>query len=256
MSDPNLFAQWLRRRRKALRLTQADLAERAGLSFSAVQKLEGGQRKPSQQVARLLADVLRFPPVERARFLRLAQGEADEEGQGAPPPSNLPAQLTALVGRAGDLDRITASLKEGGQGQGSRLFTLTGPPGIGKTRLAVQAGSDLLPWFRDGVFLVELAPIRDPALVLLAIAGVLGLRGRDTEPLSLTLKEHLRERKMLLVLDNFEHMVAAAPAVVELLWGCPHLKILVTSREAPARAGRAAVPGASTFHGGRDAALR
>jgi predicted ATPase len=80
---------------------------------------------------------------------------------------------------------------------------------------------------------VELAPIRDPALVLLAIAGVLGLRGRDTEPLSLTLKEHLRERKMLLVLDNFEHMVAAAPAVVELLWGCPHLKILVTSREAP-----------------------
>ena len=230
MSDPNLFAQWLRERRRALRLTQADLAERAQLSFSAVQKLEGGQRRPSLQVAELLAEALQIAPKERARFLGMAKGGSEAESDGernGGPPTNLPAHLTPLIGRDDALDKITASLKR----DEVRLLTLTGSPGIGKTRLALQAASSLLSYFSDGVFLVTLAPVRDPDLVMSTIAGALGLRDTGSEPISLTLKEHLREQRVLLVLDNFEQVVGAAGSVVELMWGCPHVKMLVTSRE-------------------------
>jgi predicted ATPase/DNA-binding XRE family transcriptional regulator len=232
MTDPNFFAQLIRERRKALRLTQADLAERVGLSFSAVQKLEGGQRRPSQQVAGLLAEALRIPANELPQFLRLAKDAADLDEQQSSPPSNLPAHLTALIGRDRELEEISALLKEGSEAKGPRLLTLTGPPGIGKTRLALQAASRVLSDFRDGVFLVTLASVHDPALVVQTIASALGLRDKGTEPISLTLRETLRDRKALLVLDNFEQVVAAAPSVVELLWSCPRIKMLVTSREA------------------------
>jgi predicted ATPase/DNA-binding XRE family transcriptional regulator len=231
MTEPNLFSQWLRERRKALRLTQAQLAERAGISASAVEKLEGSQRQPSQQVAETLADALQIAPKERASFLRLAKGvsEAGDDSDGrAATPTNVPAYLTPLIGRDDALERVTALLKR----DEVRLVTLTGPPGVGKTRLALQTASNLLSDFSDGVFLVTLAPVRDPDLVVRTIAGALSLRDKGTEPISLTLKEHLREQKVLLVLDNFEQVVAAAPPVVELLWGCPQVKMLVTSREA------------------------
>src|SRR4051812_18225192 len=121
MSEYNLFAQWLRERRKACGLTQADLAERTSLSFSAVQKLEAGQRKPSQQVAESLMAALRIPRNERARFLRMARGMPDGAAEQAAPTSNLPAQLTSLIGRDDALEEITALLKPDGEDQVLRL---------------------------------------------------------------------------------------------------------------------------------------
>jgi predicted ATPase/DNA-binding CsgD family transcriptional regulator len=113
-----------------------------------------------------------------------------------------------------------------------RLFTLTGAGGVGKTRLALAVAEDLLPHFEDGVFFVDLAPITDPALVPSAIAGALELGEPARKTLVESLVDHLRARSMLLVLDNFEQVLAAAPLVAELLATCLRLKVLATSRAA------------------------
>lgn len=225
MSAPGLFAQLLRDRRKALRLTQAELAERAGLSFSAVQKLEAGQRRPSHQLAEALADALRIAPKDRTRFLRLARGGGEEEES---IPHNLPAQLTPLIGREQELASLTASLT----GEGARLVTVMGPPGIGKTSLALRVAERLLESFPDGVFMVPLSPVREAAGVTRAIAATLGLRDTGHESLSISVRDYLRSKRMLLLLDNFEQVVSAATLVTDLLERCPNLKVLVTSREA------------------------
>ncbi|HEV2127407.1 MAG TPA: tetratricopeptide repeat protein [Thermomicrobiales bacterium] len=111
-----------------------------------------------------------------------------------------------------------------------RLLTLTGPGGVGKTRLALELGAELAREFADGARLVDLAPIRDPALVPLGITQALGIRSDSGRPPPITLIEHLRDRSLLLVLDNLEQVVEAAPVVAQLLASCPGLKVLATSR--------------------------
>jgi len=143
-------------------------------------------------------------------------------------PNNLPAQPTPLIGREAELDEIMKRLDS----QGVRLLTLTGPGGIGKTRLALQAAADLIERFDDGVYLVDLASIRDAEAVPAAIARVVGIRETSDRALLDELKDQLRAKTMLLLLDNFEQVTAAAPKVLELLQACPQLKLLVTSREA------------------------
>ena len=114
----------------------------------------------------------------------------------------------------------------------SRLVTLTGPPGTGKTRLAVEVVSGMLPYYRDGVFWVPLAPISDPRLVLNSIAQyVAGMTESGEKSLRNTVQDELRDKSLVLILDNFEHLLSAAPLVSELLMAAPHLTILVTSRE-------------------------
>jgi predicted ATPase len=114
---------------------------------------------------------------------------------------------------------------------GARLVTLTGPGGSGKTRLAQAIGSELLDQFPDGVFFVDLAPVRDPAYVVSTIAHVVGIREAAGQPLAQSLAHALADRQLLLILDNFEQVVAAAPDIAALLAAAPALRLLATSRE-------------------------
>jgi class 3 adenylate cyclase len=144
------------------------------------------------------------------------------------PPSELPAQPSAFVGREAELEEIEGRLED----ESVRLLTLTGPGGIGKTRLALHAATDEIDRFEDGVFFVDLASVRDSESVVGAIARTVGLSDTRDESLLDELRERLRERRVLLILDNFEHVTAAAPTAMQLLLDCPGLKLLVTSREA------------------------
>jgi len=140
--------------------------------------------------------------------------------------SNLPTQLTSLIGREQEVAAACALLSR----PHVRLLTLTGPGGVGKTRLALQVAIDLLEDFVDGVYFVSLAPISNPDLVAPTISQTLGLWESRDRPLFEHLKTYLQGKRLLLLLDNFEQVVAAAPLLSDLLMSCPELKMLVTSR--------------------------
>jgi len=143
-------------------------------------------------------------------------------------PHNLPLQTTPLLGRDQAVEAVSSLLLR----DDVRLVTLTGPGGTGKTRLSLQVAADVLDRFENGAFFVELAPISDPALVLSTIAQVLSVQAAGGRPLLDVLVDSLRDRQLLLVLDNFEQVLAAATVVNALLRGCPGLRVLVTSRAA------------------------
>ncbi len=168
---------------------------------------------------------------------------------GTPATHNLPAALTSFIGREAELDSLQRLVATGS----ARLVTLTGPGGTGKTRLALQAAVGLLDRFADGIWLVELAPLADPALIPQTVAGVLGLHEAPGKTFIQVLAEHLRHKRILLILDNCEHVVDAAAALAgQLLQTAPHLQILATSREilgtmgeTPFRVPSLALPGSS-----------
>jgi predicted ATPase/class 3 adenylate cyclase len=139
---------------------------------------------------------------------------------------NLPMQPTPLIGREQEVATVCALLR----GPEVRLVTLTGPAGVGKTRLGLQVAAELADQFADGVFLVALAPVNDPDLVVSALSQALGVIEMGTQPPLTLLKGALKDKHLLLLLDNFEQVVEAALVVAELLAACPRLKVLVTSR--------------------------
>jgi predicted ATPase/class 3 adenylate cyclase len=140
--------------------------------------------------------------------------------------NNLPLQPTPLIGREKEVSEVCDLLG----GEATRLLTLTGPGGIGKTRVALQAAAVLLEDFTDGAFFVPLATLTEAELFFSAVAETLGVKETAEQPLDETLKDYLSERRLLLLLDNFEQVLEAAPSVTELLAGAPGLKVLATSR--------------------------
>ncbi len=168
METTDSFGYWVRWQRKALDLTQAELAQRVGCATVMLRKIEADERRPSRQMTERLARCLELTDAECARFVATAVGKRSTAELPLLPivrrlqqPGNLPAPVTSLIGRAAELALITDCLHN----QKVRLLTLIGPVGVGKTRLALAAGHQLLPNYRHGVYLVSLAAVFDPALV-------------------------------------------------------------------------------------------
>lgn len=223
----------VRRHRRALGWTQEQLAERAGLSERAIRDIERGTNHlPRQETVRLLADALELAGAERDAFQTAARllGESQRLTPIAPSPTrtNLPDEHTPFIGRQREVGEVINLFVQ--RAVAVRLVTLTGTGGTGKTRLALRVAAELLPWFEDGVFLVSLASLSDPALVPSAIAESVGIRERGSISAVDALTAHLRNKRLLLILDNLEHLLDAAPLIGDLLDTCHHLHILTTSR--------------------------
>jgi predicted ATPase/DNA-binding XRE family transcriptional regulator len=228
--------QRLRRLRELAGLTQEQLAERAGLSARSIRNLErGAPHVPRIETARLLAQALNLSTEEQATFIAAARRQelrfpAVKLPSGDAPPYAIPLPLTSLIGRKQELRQAEALLSSGDV----RLLTIVGPPGVGKTRLALALARGGAAASYEGTALVSLAPLRNPTYVLDAIAQSLGLREAPNRTSLETITASLRDKRLLMVLDNFEHVAASARVLADLLQQCPELTALVTSR-APLR---------------------
>lgn len=241
--DPEVsFGAWVTRQRKMLDLTRAELAECVGCSVSGLRKIESDERRPSRQMAELLADCLHIPAEQRPAFLKVARGQLRVDRLGTPlpasgavglrptsprPASNLPISPTPLVGRKAELAELARLLRD----PHCRLLTLTGPGGVGKTRLAIEVASRHQDLFPDGACFVSLAALNSPAFLVPAIVDGLGFAFQGQIEPRIQLLNYLRVKEVLLVLDNVEHLLGGVELFADLLECAPGLKLLVTSLE-------------------------
>jgi len=239
------FGDLLRRYRLAAGLSQEALAERAGLGVSTIAALERGRRNaPRADTLALLADALGLTAHERSTLVTVARdSDADEapdsgkttgessvdSGQERQRVWTLPVPPTALVGREREETAVGRLLQPDG---GARLVTLTGPGGVGKTRLALAVALSLRDAYPDGVVFADLSALNDAALVAPAVARALGLREEGALGVHELLVAHLRNKRLLLALDNVEQIIEAASSIADLVAACPLLAVLVTSRTA------------------------
>ena len=230
------FGELLRSLRLAAGLTQQALAVESGVARRTIQDLERDVGRPQRVSVDRLVAVLRPTPavqaaLERATSAprrrthrRMAEAPTDGEATSAGH-VRLPTPLTSFVGRERELAELASLLAT------HRLLTLTGPGGSGKTRLALELAPLLADRFPDGVTFVSLAPLADPSLIASSIAEALGIRESPEQSVTASLTRSIGAKRMLLVLDNFEHLLAGASLVADLLSACPRLAALVTSRE-------------------------
>lgn len=236
------FGNWVRRRRKALDLTQQELAQRMGCSLSMIYKIEADGRRPSRQIAELLVEHLKIPPDQCELFLSVARKEKAVDHLDEYPPlfspesvpesqphlqPRLPIPLTSFIGREHELRAIIQQLQD----PACRLLTLAGPGGVGKTRLALEAARQLNAAFDHGTCFVSLVGTGAVDHIIPAIADGLGFTFSGITELKVQLFNHLKEKQILLVLDNLEHLLNGVHLLDELLEGTPGVKILATSRE-------------------------
>lgn len=226
------FADLLRRHRLAMGFSQEHLAQIARMSVTAIGALERGVRlAPYRETVDLLADALGLGDESRTEFesaASRARARGRRPAREGSARHNLPAPQTSFVGRERDIVRLRALILR----QRQTAVTIAGVGGVGKSRLAIEAARDIVDRFEDGVWLVQLAWIVDPDLVPNAIASVLGIQSSDERPVLDRVGQALRRRKLMLILDNCEHVLSAATAVVAALQDtCPGVVILATSRE-------------------------
>jgi len=254
MHEAYSFGYWVMRRRRALDLTRAELAYQVGCAPVTIKKIERDERRPSRQIAELLANALEVWPEAYEHFLQSARGERSVDGllppslslNPFPPSHNLPSQLTSFIGREKEIETVKNLITSHGRGKRStphsgsvgRLLTLTGAGGSGKTRLALQVVSATLDIFPDGVWFIDFAPLTDPALIPESLLTTLGLREHPGRSALAIVSAFLQPKRALLFLDNCEHLIQACAQMVEtLLRTCPTLYVLATGREALGVAG-------------------
>jgi len=252
----NSFGNWVKRRRKALDLTQPELAHRVGCSLATIVKIEADQRRPSFQIAALLAEHLEIQAAERDVFIKVARQEKgddhletlssyfDTASLSMPKPaahtsqstaftpkppqkSTLPIPLTPLIGREHETQTVIQQLQD----PACRLLTLTGSGGVGKTRLSLEVAYRTYANFEHGVYFVSLVGTGAAEFIVPAIADGLGFTFSGATELKGQLFNHLKDKQVLLVLDNLEHLLAGVQLLDELLEHAPRLKVLATSRE-------------------------
>jgi len=235
------FGSWLKKRRKALDLTREEFAQKAGCSASALRKIESDERRPSKQLAELLANVLEIPIEERERFIRTARRDLSFERIKPTHPfprvnqlpqaqtfsPHIPIPSSPLIGRETELSTLLQMLED----TQCRLVTITGMGGIGKTRLAIETASAAKDNFADGVGFIELAGLNSPDFLVSVIANALSLNLAGSQDPQKQLLNTLRDKELLLVLDNAEILLPDVGLFVEMINSAPFLKLLVTSRE-------------------------
>ena len=227
------FGSWVRRRRKALDYTQAYLAQRVGCALVTIKKIEQDERRPSRQMAERLAECLGIQTADRAAFIQAALSQlapdrlapADRRLPTSQTAARLPQPVTPLINRRKEIAQAVWLLRHQ-----ARLLTITGAGGVGKTRLALAAAQEVSGDFRDGVVFISLASIQDPDLVPAKIAQEFNLKESGDTPIRELLCNHLSNQEILLLLDNFEHLLPAASLLADLLDYAPELRLLVTSR--------------------------
>ena len=226
------FGTWARNQRRSLDLTRQALANQVGCAEVTLRRIENDTLKPSKELALILLEKLGIPENDRQQWVQFARGltgypQQSIDSPPAKPLTNLPLQLSTFVGREKEQMEIIQHIHK------HRLVTLTGSGGVGKTRLAIKIGKQLLGDYSNGVWLLELAALNDPALLPQTIATTFGLVTNSNAPLVDVLINFLRNKNILLILDNCEHLLDVCAQLADtLLRQCPALKILATSRQA------------------------
>lgn len=215
------FTRWLKQQRKALGLTQAELALRTHCATVTLRKIEEGRLKPSREMALMLSDALNMPADAREDFIAFARGLEARHALRV-----LPALGAPIIDRQVELQQVGTLLLQ----DDVRLVTLLGPPGVGKTRLAIEIGHRLVNEFAEGACFVPLAEVRHAGDIAPALATALRARVASHQNAAQALIDALEQAEMLLILDNFEHVLDASNLISDLLSAAPNLTVLATSR--------------------------